>query len=88
MNTATIKKGIDVFAGLAGLGAGIVINNAGKALGRRSIIEAIPVGCFAAVFGVSTYIAIAAVGYKLVDEYPKWWNKAAEAEKETEESEE
>lgn len=92
MNKAVIKKDVNVFAGLAGLGAGIVINNAGKVLGRRSIIEAIPVWCFAAVFGVGTYAVVRAIGEKIVDEYPKWKkemeDKASKAEKEAEESEE
>lgn len=92
MNTVTIRKSVKVFAGLAGLGAGIVINNAGKALERRSIIEAIPVWCFAAVFGVGTYTMVWAIGEKIVDEYPKWKkemeDKTSKAEKEAEESEE
>ena len=86
MNTATIKKGVNVFAGLAGVGAGIVITNIGKAFGKRGLIEVIPVWCFAAVYGVGTYVAVKAIGEKIVEDYPKW--KKEKEQKETEESEE
>lgn len=86
MNAVTIKKGVNVFAGLTGVGAGIVITNIGKAFGKRSLIEAISVGCFAAVYGVSTYVVVKAIGEKIVDDYPKW--KKEKEQKEAKESEE